>query len=311
MPLIPRLLSLRRGIERRLTTGPAKAFWLAHPLLGRDAAHDLIWEAITEEKPYCVARFGTVEQKIVLWGMNLPKVGPWGLRLPAWYDDTYDGASNAGIRPRNRSSYRAFAKLAFAASQKVDLLPTWFSPAEYAVLRQLDHMPTVCGCEDLSPGMEPSRHWASALTGKRVLVVSPFKSSIENQITRLGEVWAGRGWNLDAKFTVIQFPYLIDDGCLLTWSGVWDRLRPIVLKGDYDVGLFGCGGLGLSLAAAAKDAGKVGLHLGGHLQLLFGIYGARHLEQPWNAGCINPAWIRPGAREVPVTAGRVENGCYW
>ena len=37
----------------------------------------------------------------------------------------------------------------------------------------------------------------------------------------------------------------------------------IVKAGDYDVALMGCGGLGLPLAAAAKTAGRIGIHLVG------------------------------------------------
>ncbi len=84
-------------------------------------------------------------------------------------------------------------------------------------------------------------------------------------------------------------------------ESVWNEMLEIVKAGDYDVALMGCGGLGLPLAAAAKTAGRVGIHLGGHLQLVFGIYGQRHLEQEWHARWINDAGVRPGADEVPKT----------
>lgn len=44
-------------------------------------------------------------------------------------------------------------------------------------------------------------------------------------------------------------------------------------KIDYDICLIGCGAYGFPLAAHAKRKGKKAVHLGGALQLLFGIKG--------------------------------------
>jgi hypothetical protein len=51
--------------------------------------------------------------------------------------------------------------------------------------------------------------------------------------------------------------------------------------------------------------------LGGHLQLIFGIYGQRHLNQSWFRDQMNSYWVRPDSSEVPLSANRVEGGCYW
>ena len=42
---------------------------------------------------------------------------------------------------------------------------------------------------------------------------------------------------------------------------------------DYDIALIGCGAYGFPLAAHAKRMGKQAIHMGGSLQLLFGIRG--------------------------------------
>lgn len=42
-------------------------------------------------------------------------------------------------------------------------------------------------------------------------------------------------------------------------------------KRDYDIALIGCGAYGFPLAAHIKRSGKKAVHLGGALQLLFGI----------------------------------------
>ncbi len=311
LSLYSKLLRWRRGLERRLVEPPAKAFWSSQAIASQEEAHALISSAINSRKPYCVARLGGVEQKIVLWGMGFPKIGRFGLRIPAWYSDTDDGASNAGIRPRTRESYKAFARLAFDSTNCVDILAGWNTANEYAVVRRLNRTPVLCACEELSPTLGHENNWAESLSGKRVLVISPFKASIEMQAGRIESIWGRRPWKIDPEFVVKQFPYLIDDDCPLSWQEVWNEMHSLVQAGDYDVALMGCGGLGLPLAAAAKATGRVGLHMGGHLQVLFGIYGQRHLEHDWHARWINDAWIRPPKNEVPKTAQRVENGCYW
>jgi hypothetical protein len=304
-------LTLRRGLERRLIESPAENFWKQHQTVSLQAAHELIRSNIDARRPFCVARLGGVEQTIVLWGKKISKVGRFGLRIPSWFSDTNEGASNAGVRPRTRQSYKSFAALAFNSFKQVDLMAKWNTPLEYALLRNVAKYPVFCAVEELSPTMSNEGHWVESLNGKRVLVISPFKASIERQLSRMDQIWKDRPWQWHADFQVVKFPYLIDEDAPQTWEEVWNEMRSIVQRGDYDVAIFGCGGLGLPLAAAAKAAGRVGIHLGGHLQLLFGIYGQRHLEQDWHARWINDVWVRPMAEEVPQTARRVENGCYW
>lgn len=48
---------------------------------------------------------------------------------------------------------------------------------------------------------------------------------------------------------------------------------------DYDIVLLGCGAYGFPLAAYAKRRGKQAIHMGGSLQLLFGIKGKRWEDQ--------------------------------
>jgi hypothetical protein len=301
----------RTGLERRLIQPTAEVFWKQSQTLVLEQAHAIIRANLEARRPFCVARIGGVEQSILLWGRKISKIGRFGLRLPMWYADTKAGATNAGIRPRSRESYRTFANLAFDSLQQVDLLVKFNTPLEYAFLHQTGLRPAICWVEDLSPTMTNDNHWVESLNGKRVLVISPFKTSIEKQLSQMTRIWQARPWTWQADFRVQKFPYLIDEDCPQTWQEVYQEMLAVVKAADYDVALFGCGGLGLPLAAAAKTAGRMGIHLGGHLQLLFGIYGQRHLEQEWHARWINEAWIRPMPEEVAKTAKRVEAGCYW
>ena len=89
-------------------------------------------------------------------------------------------------------------------------------------------------------------------------------------------------------------------------------------KVDYDIALLGCGAYGFPLAAHIKRMGKQAIHLGGGLQLQFGIKGRRWetvseylTEYPYVRTYYNDYWVRPSREETPVNAEGVEGSCYW
>jgi hypothetical protein len=201
------------------------------------------------------------------------------------------------------------------ALSEVDVLGVWRNKWEAALLRahfaSLGQVATV-DVEGLGPTMiDIVDHWMNTLNGLRVLIVSPFVESIYRQMERIESVWPTRRWFRDCKVIAYRFPFLIDESCKLTWWEVYESVGRVVQDANYDVALFGCGGLGLPLAALAKRSERIGIHLGGLLQLAFGIYGERHLTQDWHRRCINDAWIRPSTDETPACARKVENSCYW
>jgi hypothetical protein len=77
------------------------------------------------------------------------------------------------------------------------------------------------------------------------------------------------------------------------------------------VALLGCGAYGLPLAAAIADSGRVAVHVGGALQLLFGIRGRRWEASPRFEPLMNPSWVRPSLAETPSGADQVDGSCYW
>ena len=83
----------------------------------------------------------------------------------------------------------------------------------------------------------------------------------------------------------------------------------------------GCGAYGFPLAAHAKRKGKKAVHLGGALQLLFGIKGKRwevaEYAKNWGLpkdaylSLFNESWVRPSQKEMVLNASKIEGGCYW
>jgi len=80
-------------------------------------------------------------------------------------------------------------------------------------------------------------------------------------------------------------------------------------KKDFDIALIGCGAYGLPLAAYIKSKGKQAIHIGGSLQLLFGIMGER-----WKSDKtlkVNNYWTKPFKEDFIKKGSQIEKGCYW
>ena len=94
-------------------------------------------------------------------------------------------------------------------------------------------------------------------------------------------------------------------------------------KQDYDIALIGCGAYGFPLAAHIKRSGKKAIHLGGALQLLFGIKGKRwtnptygmkslpFITENYYNNMLNDFWTSPAKTEKPLNANNVVGDCFW
>lgn len=92
-----------------------------------------------------------------------------------------------------------------------------------------------------------------------------------------------------------------------SWFDALEHMEAEIAAKDFDVALIGCGAYGFPLAAFVKGLGRQAVHLGGVLQIYFGIKGKR-----WDgSGLYNEHWISPSSEERPRGLGKVEEGCYW
>ena len=170
--------------------------------------------------------------------------------------------------------------------------------------------PRYCSFYDFDPWFAGAP-WSSALEGKRVFVVSPFFRTFQKQYQRRTEIWPGRNILPTFEIDGYVFPYLISESYPLTWQQVFRDVEAAMRKSDYDIALLGCGAMALPLGNVAKQMRRQALHLGGMLQILFGVHGQRYRETETYAKMINSAWIKPEATETPKEFKKIENGCYW
>ena len=260
--------------------------------------------ALEAGKPIMVARLGNVESRIM--GEFAFRGGRYGIK-------TYREAhQNAGIFPVEPWLLEAFCRLNQQALSQADWLGFWQSEYQAALLSRIKPLPRLCELSSLEPYLS-NRPWSSALAGQKVLVVHPFVDSIRHQYSRRSELFADQrvlpGFELD----LLKPPQTLAPAfCKFSsWLQAMDHLEAQVLERSFDVALIGCGAYGLPLAAAIKRSGRQAIHLGGALQLLFGIRGRRWDALPQFQKLFTAAWRRPSADEVPISAENVEGGCYW
>jgi hypothetical protein len=155
------------------------------------------------------------------------------------------------------------------------------------------------------------------LRGRRVLIVSPFAELLCARATPgcFEAVWSasGRRWFEPASVEAMLVPYGYDGEVRERWGDsltLFDSLAAELRGRDFDVALIGAGGLGVPLANEARRQGRVGLSIGGHLQAMFGVAGARWRRDPqWRDLHINAAWIDVPAELRPPPGSSDEN--YW
>jgi hypothetical protein len=219
----------------------------------------------------------------------------------------------SGIFPVNPEFLSQFAEIYGAAIESADLLGFWQTDFQSKLLASVPREITLAPLSSLEPYLHRSP-WSAALEGRRVLVVHPFAATIQSQ-------YVSNRFNLFDNQQILpafDLQVLAPPQTLApltagypTWLGALSDLTQSVLQCDFDVALLGCGAYGLPLGASIKAAGRQAIHLGGALQMLFGIRGRRWEKIPSMAALMNESWVRPSDQETPVSASSVDEGCYW
>ncbi len=156
--------------------------------------------------------------------------------------------------------------------------------------------------------------WTKELRGRKVLVISPFESSIRKQYQKREKLFKNQDILPDFELYTLKAVQSLGGICeegYKDWFEALEVMMQQIEKIEFDIALIGCGAYGLPLAAKVKRMGKVAVHMGGDLQMLFGIMGKRWEKNPTVQKIVNEYWIYPERSERPEFADMVEDGCYW
>jgi hypothetical protein len=291
-------------------------------LQDEDIASQIIYDALTSDKPCMIARFGSTELACLMNYIGVTKEKNnfisyfQGKTQPWWWEQKIvDQMQNwSGFFPPTQDKIEEFCQLMLADIPQVDVLGSWL-PDEKKFEKELIQSKKI-NFELLNPYFS-EKPWTRALEGKKILVIHPFAFTIESQYKKRELLFKD---NLLPSFHLqtIQAIQSIagNQTKFIDWFDAINFMKSEIDKRDYDICLIGCGAYGFPLAAHVKRKGKKALHMGGSLQLLFGIKGKRWENPNYNpiynyAELMNEHWVYPVDEEKPQNSASVEGGCYW
>lgn len=270
-----------------------------------DETNREIYNRIIESKPLMVARYGSTE----LYSMEV-----FDLEYRPKYDIAlYTLTTNAGFFPKNEKAAQKFSVILADASRQVDMLAFWnMFREDYYIKTLMSQETRLFPLRFLEPWFS-ANPWTKALYGKKVLVIHPYAESIQHQYAKREELFENPYILPEFELYTLKAVQSIGGECdqFCTWFDALEWMTKEALKIDFDVALIGCGAYGMPLAANLKKAKKQAIHMGGILQILFGIKGKRWDSDPIVSKLYNASWIRPSDSEKPRIANRIEGGCYW
>ncbi len=289
------------------------------PYLEGQEASDAIKNELLADKPSFIGRCGSVELLAMLNYLSIKhhkgqfmKYIKWQI-APYWFEPYTSRVMwhAAGIFPGSFDILEKFTLTMLKDMPEMDILGSW-RKEEIFFQQPLENSIKI-RLADLDPFLH-ERPWTEALAGKKILVINPFKKSIEQQYQKRELLFKNQSLLPDFKLKVIQSVQSIcgiKPDNFENWIEALDYMKQQMSKTDFDIAIIGCGAYGLPLAAHAKRMGKKAIHLGGITQLLFGITGKRWDENGTISNHINEHWVRPLPEETPQAYKDIEGGCYW
>jgi hypothetical protein len=300
----------------------------------RQSANTKLYNLLTQDEPCMIARFGTTEIITVNNYMCITSPKNYFKKLfdyitdkthtPWWQTDNFHFLEiYSGVFPPTQESSVKFSQRYLKDIPVIDLLGSFqyyekFMPLKKDIINV--HLETLYPFFVNDP-------WTKALKGKKVLVVHPFEDTIKNQYKSRELLFEHK--DILPEFELITLKAIQSAAGIQTpykdWFEALHVLEEQISQIDYDICLLGCGAYGLPLAAHVKRMGKKAVHLGGGLQLLFGIKGKRWEKESRYGSwyniprlfdkkydeLFNTHWVRPLSIDKPSTANKLDNETYW
>lgn len=275
-------------------------------ILSAEAGNNQARELLESGRPFLFARCGATEMRTVAdylqnGGRNFAE------------KTRQDVRNLSGVFPTDDATLEEFCRTYIDCAHTADLLALWNVGAEREVIKGCAKTTRFAKLRALEPYYHP-HPWSAALAGKRVLVVHPFKTTIERQYARREQLFPGT--QVLPEFADLRVVRAVQGlgGQETGYASWFDALAAMEQQMDaapYDVAITGAGAYSLPLAAHARDTGHAAVQMSGATQLLFGIKGKRWDDHPIISRLYNEAWVRPDETEGITHKEKVEGGSYW
>lgn len=274
-----------------------------------------IFEKIKSGQPLCIGKIGNAElmcayNYFFAKHHNQDPI-PWNSTI---VKEIY---VNAGVFPQTEEARIYFSECLSEAVANTDIISPWNNGLGEFELRFIKSRNPNSILVDLQ-SLEPFYHglpWSGLLKDKKVLVISPFVETIKKQYLNKDFIWKNPevlpNFELKTIFHPTSKAISGDKNKYNTWKDMVDNIKHQMLNTEFDIALIGTGASSLPLASYAKQINKQAVHLGGALQMLFGIKGKRWEQMRIFNHFYTPTWVRPSTEETPEGYMQVEGGTYW
>jgi hypothetical protein len=287
--------------------------------------YDLLNQAIADQRGFAAGKMGYSEQAILRYPLikanfSKQKISAYEIFL------RYHCEYQTGIYPTIPSFLEQFSHFYKNSYDQLDVLGLFGNPKEQEILKAYQWP-----CKKIHYlAMEPNRQLHAAqnncyldlFKGKKILILSPFAQFLQSRA--LQDIYENAWQKIDKKWffprsiSSIQFPYSYkttkpEQSEFKNSFQLFESICQKIDQLDFDVALIGAGALGIPLAAHVKKLGKIGLSLGGHLQVIFGVSGARWRNDPeWAKQYLNEYWVDlPDSYRPPLIEQLTDAGAYW
>ena len=294
----------RRIIKRNISEPKFKK-----PVMTGDEGNKTLSEMIESGIPFAAVRFGGTEAKTIA-DVLYTKAGG---KLGGLSDKTLYRIMNlSGFFPDDKEQLFRFTDLYMECAKDVDILGVWNIVMQSYLADEVTKDAKLAELRMFEPYYfnDP---WTKTLKGKKVLVIHPFAGTIESQYKKKEQLFDNKDILPEFELCTVKAVQTLageKDSRFDTWFDALDFMYGEAMSKDFDIALIGCGAYGFPLATKLKNAGKQAVHIGGSLQILFGIKGKRWDNHEIISRFYNDAWIRPGESEIIKKSETVEGSCY-
>ncbi len=277
-----------------------------------DDAQRLIRDKLLLDRPCMIGRIGCTEIRSIEGVLH--KNGNWAQKLKWLLTFNQPWPSKKlrrlwkSVEHPDDAFFERFTQLMMSDLGQLDVFAAW-RWEEFEVFKTPYDF-DVISLDDLEPFFSATP-WTAALRGRKVLVIQPFVEEIAGQYRRREKLF--RNPDILPEFdlrTYMPFYRGLRDG-FAGWFDCLECMKREIAEIDFDIALIAAGPYGFPLAAHIKRLGRKAVVVGGVLQMLFGIKGARWDAMPAYRGLYNEYWIRPGEKSRPQCFHKIEGGCYW
>lgn len=280
------------------------------PLLPKQDGNIRIYKWLCQEKPFFIGRLGSNELECMAEYYYL--LGRENKDICEPYHDNLKLVmkQGAGFFPSDDRHLDCFVKLYKNCLQETDIIwSMWLSRFENMLYRRFAPGKEITFYEDTALPYSFRKPWTKALEGKNILVIHPFEESIKTNYKSRKLLFDNQ--DVLPEFNLVTFKpvqSIADEEVPFNdWFEALEYMKEEISRIDFDIALIGAGAYGFPLGAYIKSIGKKAVHIGGMLQLLFGIKG-----RAWNnLGIYNRYWTSPMESEKPKGYEKVEAGRYW